>query len=145
MSGTSPFKPEWGYAATDWADELQLKELHEATKSRKLNWDQLGDDFPPWALYIAIGGTALSVFQLVVMLLCALHWQRKRADVRRVRSARVTIQNRLDAPPVTQPREYAMPPPPLYLSAPVAQQMFTRFGQIEAPGKDKLERGGLDF
>ena len=33
----SSFKAEWGYVATGWAYELQLTELHEATKSRKMN------------------------------------------------------------------------------------------------------------
>ena len=62
---------------------MQLRELHDATKSRKLNWDQLGDDSPPWALYIAIGGNGLTVIQLVVMLVFALHWHRKSRGVRR--------------------------------------------------------------
>ena len=86
------------------------------------------------------------MFQMVVMLLCALQWQWKLGHVRRgVRSAGVVIRNKLDPPPVTQLREYAMPPPPLYPSASVSPQTFTRFGHTESPGKDKLERGALDF
>ena len=54
---------------------MQLTELNDATKSLKLNWDQLGDDTTAWTLYIDIVVNALSMFQWVVMLLFALHWR----------------------------------------------------------------------
>ena len=79
----SSFEPDWSFAPSDWRDDMQLKELHEATESRKLNWDQLGDGSPAWALYIAIGGAALSVCQLMLLLLFALNWRRKPRGVSR--------------------------------------------------------------
>ena len=85
------------------------------------------------------------MFQLVFMLLFALHWRRKPRCASRSAQCERFDQNKLDAPPVTQKREDAMPPPPLYPSEPVALQTFTRFGQIEAHGKEKLEKVGLDF
>ena len=143
----SELKKEWSYAPTDWADEAQLIDLHESTKSRKLVWDRLAEDSSSLALFISIGGALVSM--LFSIGTCLLVFDRR--PVRRA-AAPVVVENKVQTPqsiptvPTIVVVHSEQPQPPLYPALPIVTSIAPRvLGTMNSPPSSKLESGGLDF